>query len=126
MGLTGFDWRWVYRIYAKNAATNPAITIIFAVEALSDLKKCLITCLHLQKRKLIVPPRRWAKSLTREPTMAKMDCTNEKMVWMMLVKISKMELTRSENALTIEDMVMAGSVAGSWSVEGGELFLRRV
>jgi len=104
----GFDWRWVYRIYAKNAATNPAITIIF------------------EKRKLIVPPRRWAKSLTREPTMAKMDCTNEKMVWMMLVKISKMELTRSENALTIEDMVMAGSAAGSGSVEGGELFLRRV
>jgi hypothetical protein len=115
----GFDWRWVYRIYAKNAATNPTITITFAVEALSNLR-CLITCLHLQKRKLIVPPRRWAKSLTREPAMAKMDCTNEKMEWMMLVKISKMEPTRSENALTIEDMVVAESAG---SVEAGELFL---
>jgi len=41
---------------------------------------------------------------------------------MMLVKISKMEPMRSENALTIEDMVMAGSVADSGSMEGGELF----
>ena len=38
---------------------------------------------------------------------------------MMLVKISKMELARSENALTIEDMVMAGCVAdsGQWKEE---------
>jgi hypothetical protein len=49
--------------------------------------------------------------------MAKMDCTNEKMVWMMLVKISKMEPTRSEKALTTEDMVVAGPIAGSGSVE---------
>lgn len=61
--------------------------------------------------------------MTRELAMAKADCTNEKMVWMMLVKISKMEPTRSENALTIEDMVMAGSVADSGSMEGGELCL---
>jgi hypothetical protein len=76
---------------------------------------------HLQKRKLIVPPRRWTKSLIREPATAKTDCTNEKMVWTMLVKISKMELTRSEKALTIEDMVVAGSVAGSGSMEGEQL-----
>jgi len=55
--------------------------------------------------------------------MAKTDCTNEKMVWMMLVKISKMEPTRSENALTTEDMVVAGSVADFGSMEGRELFL---
>jgi hypothetical protein len=96
--------------------------IMFAVETLSNLRKCLIMCLHIQKRKLIVPPRRRAKSLTREPAMAKMDCTNEKMVWMMLVKISKMEPTRSEKALTIEDMVMARSIASSGSM-GGELVL---
>jgi hypothetical protein len=109
-------------MYAKNAATNPPMMTIFAAETLSSLKRCLITCLHLQRRKLIVPPRRWTESLTREPTMAKTDCTNEKMVWMMLIKVEKMEPTRSENALTTEDMVMAGPVADSGSVEGGELF----
>jgi hypothetical protein len=119
----GFDWRRVYRTYAKNAATNPPMMIMFAAQTLSRLRRCLITCLHLQKRKLIVPPRRWTKSLTREPAIAKADCTNEKMVWIMLVKISKIEPTRSENALTIEDMVMAGSVADSGSMEGGELCL---
>ena len=41
---------------------------------------------------------------------------------MMLIKVEKMEPTRSENALTTEDMVMAGPVADSGSVEGGELF----
>ena len=57
--------------------------------------------------------------MTREPAMAKTDCTNEKMVWMMLVKISKMEPTRSEKALTIEDMVTAWSIAdsGQWNEE---------
>src|SRR2546421_4321551 len=95
------------------------MTIRFVVQTLTIFRRCLITCWPLQKRKLVVSQRRWTNLLTREPAMAKTDCTNEKMVWMMLVKISKMELARSENALTIEDMVMAGlsQNSGQWKEE---------
>ena len=76
------------------AATNVSIF-------LSNLEKGQ----HLPKRNSMRPPKRWAVSLSRDPAMAKMDWTKEKMVLMMLVKTSKTEPTRSEKALTIADIL---------------------
>lgn len=78
---------------------------IFAALNISTFRKSRVRNRYIQKRKLTVPPKSWANLLSRDPAMEKVDWTNEKMVWMMLVNTSKTEPSRSEKALTIEDML---------------------